>query len=537
MSVKQPPAMAKTKETKVTAKKKNAPAKTTQPPKATKSKAINLSEEKVVDSDSGDEAPVAKSTAKATPKSKEALKKTKSSAKAVSQQAEPKSKPKVGEQQKEESESEESSEEDSEVEQAVPSKPKQASGKTNGVKRKAEESSEESGEEESTSEEEHPAKKAKTSPEVDVQDSSSEEEDESSEDEDKGEDAKKPVVKTKKTETVPEVDMQDSSSEEDESSDESEDEESQPVKVTETKQVAKTRPAAKSKAQESSEEEDSSSVEEKEVATKRKDKPTTATGKPSIESIPAKPFEPPSGYKAIESSNLSSNSSFTSDNFAGKQIWHIIAPSNVPLKSITEVALDAVKSGTPVLNHKGVDYILAPDKSHSTKFDTVFIPSQSGYQSVGQQVDTTLQLQQKIELPNLSKLQADVNKGSNAAANIALAAISDARPQPKGLRMRYKPPGFGRGNPGRLGSESESSSEEDGPRSKKTGESLQFPKALGAHGASEKPDSGAAPAAEKSKKSKKKRKDADVEMVNGDLSMPPLQSTTPRKKKKKQEVI
>ncbi|KAK4497308.1 hypothetical protein PRZ48_011758 [Zasmidium cellare] len=531
--------MAKAKEAKAISKKKDAPAKAAKSSKTTKPKTSNLSEEKVVDSDSDNEAPAAKSPAKTAVKSKEAPKKSASAAKAASQKAEPKSKAKVVEKEHVESSSEESSEEESEDEKPAPVKPEKAPAKSNGVKRKAEESSEEESEEESKSGEEPPAKKAKTSPEPDVQDSSSEEDDGGSEEEEE----KKPVVNAKKAEPVPEVDMQDSSSEEDESSGESEEEAPKAIETKDTgskkaKEIAKAKPAAKVKAQESPEdeedEEDSSSAPEgKSAASKPKAVSAPTVTKPAIESIPVKPFEPPSGYTTVDSPSLSSGSPFAASNLAGKQIWHIVAPSNVPLKSITEVALDAVKSSTPVLNHKGVDYVLAADKNHSTQFDTVFVPSSSGYQSIGQHVDTTLQLQQKIELPNLSKLQADTNKGSNSAADIAQAPVSDARPQPKGLRMRYKPPGFGRGDPGRLGSESDSS-DEDGSRSKKTAKSLQFPKALGAHGASDKPDSGTIPATEKPKKSKKKRRDSDVEMVNGDSNMPPPESTTPQKKKKKQ---
>jgi hypothetical protein len=59
------------------------------------------------------------------------------------------------------------------------------------------------------------------------------------------------------------------------------------------------------------------------------------------------------------------------------------------------------------------------------------------------------------------------------------------------MRMRYKPPGFGSGDPGRIGSDSESDVEPVGKEA-----TFQFPKALVASGHSK-----------KDKKEKKDKKD------------------------------
>ena len=92
----------------------------------------------------------------------------------------------------------------------------------------------------------------------------------------------------------------------------------------------------------------------------------------------------------------------------------------------------------------------------------------------------SLQLQQIITLPHLTTQQASQVTGSSAAADIEEAAVSIVKPQPKGLRMRFKPPGFGAGKSGRIGSDS--STEDDEEQQPDEGPAFQFPRTLGAHG-------------------------------------------------------
>jgi hypothetical protein len=154
----------------------------------------------------------------------------------------------------------------------------------------------------------------------------------------------------------------------------------------------------------------------------------------------------------------------------------------VPISSISEVALSAVASGATVLTHKGIEYSLTQVDTTLAHGDNVLVPSDSGYELLEQPIHTTLILQQKIVLPNLTQKQADLNTGSAAAADVGRAAISTARPQPKGMRMRYKPPGFGQGAPG-LGSGSEDEGEEEAKSS-----GFQFPKTKGVSDAPASPE-------------------------------------------------
>ncbi|KAK4960254.1 hypothetical protein LTR10_003148 [Elasticomyces elasticus] len=284
-----------------------------------------------------------------------------------------------------------------------------------------------------------------------------------------------------------------------------------------------------SEASSSSEESEGDSEEEKKVvgpAAKRSKtevgttKPKASVSKTHVSGteenasgpLPAQPYNPPSGYVPLDLSGVTFSKAFLSSSLQGKQVWHITAPSDVSLASISEVALDAIASGKPVLNHKGTDYILS--EADKTNTSTVaFAPSKDSFAPLEKPVNLTLQLQQHVTLPSLSHRQASQLTGSNAAASVAQASVTSVRPQPKGLRMRYRPPGYGTGDPGTLGSDSETAEAEE------TSRSFQFPRALG--GSSELHDRSTTqepngPALKPKKKRKEKAKDAPTnEHTNG----------------------
>ncbi|KXL47225.1 hypothetical protein M433DRAFT_152953 [Acidomyces richmondensis BFW] len=234
---------------------------------------------------------------------------------------------------------------------------------------------------------------------------------------------------------------------------------------------------------------------------------TTSPSKhPAI--LPADPFQPPAGFVPLTIPNEVPGVP------AGEHIWHITAPSDVPLSSITEVALTAIQSGQPILRHKGSDYVL----SEGTQGDShlaVLLPQRDGYSLSNQRVEKTLQLHQKITLPNPRKRQASQIWGAEAAADLRDAAASNIRLQPKGLRMRYKPSGFGRGRPSMIAS-SESEDENEGKTEKP---SFQFPRTLRSDGTPgfhvrECPKT-AADIEISSQKTKKKRKEPSKLVVEG----------------------
>lgn len=235
---------------------------------------------------------------------------------------------------------------------------------------------------------------------------------------------------------------------------------------------------------------ESSEEESSEPQTDKMDVDPPAPPAGMVSSVPAKPFDAPNGYVSFDTS---SQSALSSADLQGKQVWHITAPANLPMSSITEIALDSIQSGKPVFSHKGIDYAMSEDKgAQSGNATIVLLPEKDGYKPISQPVSKTLHLRQHIVLPNLSQKQASDTTGSNAAGDVARSAVSAVRPQPKGMKMRFKPSGFGSGDPGRIGSGSESEGEAE-PAGKEA--TLQFPKKLEATGH------------KKDKKGKKEKKD------------------------------
>lgn len=296
------------------------------------------------------------------------------------------------------------------------------------------------------------------------------------------------------------------SSSDEESEEESEEESDEPAaKKTRTDGAVATEESAKESSEESEDEGDAPEVASAPAPPKPKER-SAPTRPDATQPIPAPPFEAPTGYVAVDVSGAGARTDFSAASLAGKQIWHIAAPSDVPLSSITQVAMDAIQSSRPVLTHKGVEYALHQDATG--ELEAVLLPGKTGYEAAEQRVEMTLHLQQHITLPNLSARQASQATGSAAAGDIAQASVRGVRPQPKGLRMRYKPSGFGPGKPGMIGSGSDSNDEDD----RATGSaSFQFPRALGAHGTSKyqtEEGGGIAPEAhEPTGKPKKKRKE------------------------------
>lgn len=237
----------------------------------------------------------------------------------------------------------------------------------------------------------------------------------------------------------------------------------------------------------------------------------SVTTSPTLKAISAKPYKPPTGYSPLD---ISTSTTHSMSSLAGKQIWHVTAPSNLPLASIKEIALSALQTQSPSLTHRGHDYALN-EVTASNEHERLLLLSEDGYVPAEQTISKTFHLRQVITLPDLTVKQASQVTGSSAAGNIAQASVNSIRPQPQGLRMRYKPPGSGPGRPPIGSSDSESAREPD--QHEPEGASFQFPKTLGAHGVSEnqKEPQDYSVASKKPKKKRKEREREDAPL-NGD---------------------
>ncbi|KAG9725835.1 hypothetical protein KCU59_g15012, partial [Aureobasidium melanogenum] len=138
-----------------------------------------------------------------------------------------------------------------------------------------------------------------------------------------------------------------------------------PATVTANGAALKTTKATKSsKSSEKVSESDDSSEEEEsdsdvEMADAEKPAaPVRAAGQAAAPEttviVPPQPFVPPPGYKALNTKSAlakTANSLFDPSTISSKQIWHITAPSSVPLSQIKSVSLSAIQSHQTILSH------------------------------------------------------------------------------------------------------------------------------------------------------------------------------------------
>ncbi|KAH1499234.1 hypothetical protein KXV92_007995 [Aspergillus fumigatus] len=250
-----------------------------------------------------------------------------------------------------------------------------------------------------------------------------------------------------------------------------------------------------------SESEDSASSDSESVPSSPEIKASNISS--SNDSLYAKPsYKPPSGFKAAKKQlpPSSTTSSLLSD-LRGKQLFHITAPSFLPLSKVKEVSLAKILQGEPILEHEGVQYgIPSENIGHGDlggKSLLLYDSKTQTYYSAPATTMPTYHVQQLIDLPK-----------SLGTEDAVLAAAQDQikppRKQPKHLKMRFRPVGSEEGPPETIGSSSEESEGEGKPNSK-------FPR--------------------ESKTEREERKRKHAEEVEGSQS-----AGLPRKKTKKQTV-
>ena len=131
---------------------------------------------------------------------------------------------------------------------------------------------------------------------------------------------------------------------------------------------------------------------------------------------------------------------------AAKQLWYITAPASVPISSIRSVSLRDVQAGRPAITVHGQSYGFVRPDSGADAHTRVLVPRRDGrYVPAPARVAQTLHLQHLVQLPELMR---------EAAATVPVAE-KPVRAQPSGLRMRFKPIGFGEGTTGTIGEESD----------------------------------------------------------------------------------
>lgn len=166
-------------------------------------------------------------------------------------------------------------------------------------------------------------------------------------------------------------------------------------------------------------------------------------------------FKPPSGFKSAKKQSSSSNASSLLSNLRGKQVFHITAPSFLPLSKVKEVSLAKVMQGEPVLKHDGVNYGIPMDSISQGETDgqTLLLhdPKSQSYYNTPTNNIPSYHVQEMISLPE------DNGTGSIKAEDYE----KPARKQPKHLKMRFHPVGSGNAPAETIGSSSEESDGEE----------------------------------------------------------------------------
>ncbi|KAK4143039.1 DNA-directed RNA polymerase I, subunit RPA34.5, partial [Dichotomopilus funicola] len=137
----------------------------------------------------------------------------------------------------------------------------------------------------------------------------------------------------------------------------------------------------------------------------------------------------------------------------GKQIWYFTTPKSVPIEVVQKqvIPLDKVHTGKSIFAHDGADYTghFEEPINHAIK---LLIPGKTGanYETLDHSVDRVMHITRVTRFDQEAKSDA-----VSAVAAVSSPAITGApRPQPKGLKARYRPFGATKGN-------DESTEEED----------------------------------------------------------------------------
>ncbi|KAI1939315.1 hypothetical protein LOZ12_004777 [Ophidiomyces ophidiicola] len=200
-----------------------------------------------------------------------------------------------------------------------------------------------------------------------------------------------------------------------------------------SKSKSKSKPDPAPKPSSASSSDSESEVEEVTASKKNLQKRVTIDEEASIIPIPAKPFYPPDGFKPAQNSSIPpSKLTDAFSDLTGKQIWHITAPSAVPVSAIKQLALDAVATGEPILTHKDVSYRLREDQIGADKTKSFLLPDKNGKGYRRQRMDV-------VQTFHIEQVVDTAGQGSKSDIEAMKKKTKPLPSQPEDLRMRYTP--------------------------------------------------------------------------------------------------
>ncbi|KAJ5629080.1 hypothetical protein N7490_011308 [Penicillium lividum] len=180
------------------------------------------------------------------------------------------------------------------------------------------------------------------------------------------------------------------------------------------------------------------------------DAPQAVSPAKKVNVVAPKPYKPPSGFKsAKQQAPPSSASSSLLSNLNGKQVIHITAPSFLPLSKVKEISMSKIAKGQPILSFDGANYGIPAESlgEEGAQGKSLLLFDQKS-QTYFKQADNipSYHIQELMGVPEADK----------AAVEALRDTVKPARPQPKNLKMRFRPVGSLPAAPETLGSDSES---------------------------------------------------------------------------------
>lgn len=137
----------------------------------------------------------------------------------------------------------------------------------------------------------------------------------------------------------------------------------------------------------SGDEEESAGVNGAVTATRSSRQPLRTEGEGEIgddasEQDPVhKAYQPPVGFlpaSTTTKSNAKLGALFAQSNLEKKQLWHFTAPASLPVDTILEVDLAALKSDAAIIKHKGLEYHFTPHRAGSLETSQLILPTDGG---------------------------------------------------------------------------------------------------------------------------------------------------------------
>ena len=156
--------------------------------------------------------------------------------------------------------------------------------------------------------------------------------------------------------------------------------------------------------------------------------------------IPAKPFQPPSGFREIlpDAAHSAETSAARERNWAGKTVWHITAPTALPITAIRDLDGEALRRNRATLQYDGKDYELRPG-SEISKYLLTFDNSHATYTHANVPVSKCFHIHEAQEGARQS---GNYGAGSDKENRFVASAKPAPMPPPKqreSLQIQFRP--------------------------------------------------------------------------------------------------